>query len=81
MGGREYSEEEKQQAIDLALELKRKMERYYPEAPDADRIAEMQAIRDTLEQMGFVVETKVSLDVETLSCTADVTLWLPKVIH
>lgn len=78
MSAIELTEEDKQRARALAEELKEKIERYFPEPPQAERIAEITAIRDALKKMGFLVQYKASINTETMSCAAEVTLLLPR---
>lgn len=72
------SEEDKQRARALAEELKEKIERYFPEPLQAERVAEIRSLRALLEKMGFLVQWKASLNTETMQCTAEVTLYLPR---
>ncbi len=62
------------QAEELAEQLRVKIEKYFPEAPEPARIAELQARRTEIEQLGFSVSFNMSLDVSTLTTVASVTL-------
>ncbi|HEY4520042.1 MAG TPA: hypothetical protein VJH33_03335 [Candidatus Paceibacterota bacterium] len=66
--------ERKTQAEKLAVQLKKKMELYFPEPPEDARIAEMVALRTEIEKLGFIVTWDSSTDVETLACTITITL-------
>ena len=69
---------DKERASQLARELKRKLELYFPEPPQDERIAEVAAIREELKKMGFLVTWGITLNVETVECVAEVTLYLRK---
>jgi len=72
------SEVEKERARALADELREKIERYFPEPTQAERIAEIKALRAELEKMGFLVRYKASINTDTFHCVAEVTLYLPR---
>jgi hypothetical protein len=75
----DLSEFEIARAKKLATELSEKIARYFPEPPQDERIAELKVLREQLEKMGFIVDYSVQIDARTLACSAEVTLYVPKI--
>lgn len=66
--------ERKARAEKLAVQLKKKMELYFPEPPENTRIAEMIALRTEIEKLGFIVTWDADVNTQTLACTVTITL-------
>lgn len=80
MNGKHLSGSNKIRAIILAYKLKTKIEEYWPEPPQDERIAEIQQLRQELEGMGFLVEWSVSLDPKTYVTEATIQLSEPRAL-
>jgi hypothetical protein len=68
----------------LARILEQKIGKYFPEPPRDDRHLEMDTLRAAIEKLGFSAKWEISVDANTLVCTAKVTLVpinKPSVIH
>ena len=83
MPRRILTEAEEERAIELAEELKVKIENNFAKPPNNKVIAEARAIRGELEKMGFLVSHSIRIvDLSNPEkIEADVTLWIPKQIH
>lgn len=70
----------KERAKELAAELKEILEESLIKDPDLTDIpmARARAIREEIQQMGFVVSWEANLNTETLSLAVEITLWEPK---
>lgn len=71
----ELSEFEQARARKLGQELTDKIAQYFPEPPQDDRIAEVIALQEELEKMGFRVEWSVGVDLATGVVHTEVKLW------
>lgn len=69
---------DKIRAIILAHELKAKMEEYWLEPPQEERIAETRQLQQELEEMGFLVQWSVSLNPEACTLSATIQLFTHK---
>lgn len=73
-----FSDEELVQIKSITYELKEKIEYAFSRPPDDTRIAEIKALRASLEERGFMVTWRVELDLLTYAVVAEVTIWRPK---
>ncbi len=69
----EITKEEAKQARVLAIQLKEKIEKHFPEPHNPVAMAEIKAIRRELEEMGFCVGYKLTINSE-LKVEAEVTI-------
>ena len=70
-----FSEAEFEKIKSMVHELKEKIDNTFLEESDEMNIAEIKALREGLEKMGFVVAIHCKLDAVSLKLDAKVTLW------
>ena len=75
------TEAEKDEARQLAVELKKIVDKNFLEPPKPEAHEKLQGIRRRLEELGFNLTLDYNLDPQTSALDSAVTLWLPKQIH
>ena len=65
----------------MTYELKEKIESYFLLEYNELVVAEIKALRQCLEDKGFIVMIDYNVDVVTTKLTADVSLWWPKDVN
>lgn len=81
MSYKKFSEAEKQKIKAMALELKAKIDKTFLEKYDEVNMAEVKALREGLEKMGFRVEVEFNMDVAKMKLNSEVTLWLDEQLN
>ena len=77
MSKHELSEFERARAGKLGQELADKLAKYFSAPMEDEQIAELRALRDQLEKIGFIVKWDVGIDPKTGEYFPDVNLWIP----
>lgn len=73
----QFSEAEFEEIKKITYALKEKIEQHFLEDYNEVIIAEIKALRKSLEDKGFIVSIDYNIDATTTNLTADVTLWWP----
>ncbi len=78
MSQKKFSDEEVLEIQKMTFALRAKMEYAFPRPYDELLMAEIKALRASLENMSFVITWEAALDAATGQIAIDITLWLRK---
>ena len=76
-----FSDKEMEKIKAIANEMQEKIESSFLDESNEAKIAEVKALRKSLEEMGIAVTIKYNLDAVALKLHAEVTLWQAKVLN
>lgn len=77
----QFTDEELEKIKTIVNELKDKIDSTFLLPPDETNIAEIKALREALELMGFTVTVKYNFDVVNMTLDSEVKLWWPKEVN
>lgn len=81
MSRRQFSDKEWKEIKKTAYALKAKIDSTFLEEPNETNIAEIKALRASLEAKGFTVTVKYNFDAVNMTLDVEVMLWLPKEVN